>query len=420
MDNSGLLPPMAATQGPRSADPMMVHAAAEQSAAARPEIPPNYVIKQYVGGGAYGKVYLAEDTAKKDSKGVPAQVAVKWIRDFARDPLCGKRTLREIKLLSKLRHENIMHLHDLAPVPGLDFDDVYIIMPYMQMDLQKVIYSSMRLSSNHVQAFVCQICRGLKYLHSAGVWHRDLKPGNILANKDCTIMIADFGLARGHSNDTEAMSEYVVTRWYRAPEIFLVVNYNEAVDLWSVGCIHSELLLRKPLFPGKDIMDMLKRIVSALGFSMETDMAWLTPEGSNSVSQEVQLLQAIKPDQIKGQSLEDIIIEKVPDATAVCFNFLRRLLVFNPSGRMSATEALDHEYLRHLHDPQGEKIAPKQFPWEFDSFEPSKRKLQDRVYAECAKLHPGIIQRDQEQLKLRGFMESAQEADGTGIGQQKK
>jgi len=120
---------------------------------------------------------------------------VKWIRDFAEDPIFGKRILREIRLLAALKHENVLKLHDLPAVPDPDFDDVYIVMPYMQSDLNKVIYSKTKLSQSHTQAFVCQILRGLKYLHSAGIVHRDLKPSNVLVNKDCTLRIADFGLA---------------------------------------------------------------------------------------------------------------------------------------------------------------------------------------------------------------------------------
>merc|ERR1719326_477316 len=143
----------------------------------------------------------------------------------------------------------------------------------MDIDLQKAIYSKMKLSESHCQAFVCQILRGLKYLHSAGIIHRDLKPANVLVNADCTLRIADFGLARGRVSEDEELTGYVVTRWYRAPELMLLPSgYFEAVDLWSVGCIHAELLSRKPLFPGEDTIDMLRRFTRTLGFSPERDL----------------------------------------------------------------------------------------------------------------------------------------------------
>ncbi|CAK9068384.1 Mitogen-activated protein kinase 13 (AtMPK13) (MAP kinase 13), partial [Durusdinium trenchii] len=234
------------------------------------ELPSHLTAIQKLGSGAYGEVYLCEDSRNG------SQVAVKWIRNFTQDPLCGKRILREIRLLAALRHENLLRLLDLPAVPDPDFDDVYIVMPYLHLDLHRVIYSKMKLSESHCQAFVCQILRGLKYLHSAGVAHRDLKPSNILVNKDCALRIADFGLARGRSNSDEELTDYVVTRWYRAPELMLLpCGYFEAVDLWSVGCIHFELMAREVLFPGKDHLDMLKRIAATLGFSMENDLGWV-------------------------------------------------------------------------------------------------------------------------------------------------
>jgi mitogen-activated protein kinase 1/3 len=115
-----------------------------------------------------------------------------------------------------------------------------------------------------VQYFLYQLLRGLKYVHSANVLHRDLKPSNLLVNANCDLKIADFGLARTTS-DTNFMTEYVVTRWYRAPELLLNCSeYTEAIDVWSVGCIFMELLNRKPLFPGKDYVQQLVLITEVL------------------------------------------------------------------------------------------------------------------------------------------------------------
>merc|ERR1711953_469411 len=200
------------------------------------------------------------------------------------DPTFGKRILREIRILAALDHPNLLRLSDLLPVPSPDFDDVYMAMPYMELDLHKLIYSKMHLTDGHSQAFVCQILRGLKYLHSAEIIHRDLKPSNILVNKDCTLRIADMGLARGRVYEEQELTDYVVTRWYRAPELMLLPSgYFEAVDLWSVGCIHVELLARKPLFPGANHVDMLRRITRSLRFSRERDLAWL-PHGDGGCS----------------------------------------------------------------------------------------------------------------------------------------
>jgi mitogen-activated protein kinase 1/3 len=119
-----------------------------------------------------------------------------------------------------------------------------------------------------VQYFLYQLLRGLKYVHSANVLHRDLKPSNLLLNANCDLKIADFGLARTTS-DTNFMTEYVVTRWYRAPELLLNCSeYTEAIDVWSVGCIFMELLNRKPLFPGKDYVQQLVLITEVLSLNV--------------------------------------------------------------------------------------------------------------------------------------------------------
>lgn len=111
-----------------------------------------------------------------------------------------------------------------------------------------------------LQYFLYQLLRGLKYVHSASVLHRDLKPSNLLLNANCDLKIGDFGLARTTS-ETDFMTEYVVTRWYRAPELLLnCTEYTAAIDIWSVGCILGEIMTREPLFPGKDYVHQLRLI----------------------------------------------------------------------------------------------------------------------------------------------------------------
>lgn len=115
-----------------------------------------------------------------------------------------------------------------------------------------------------MQYFLYQILRGLKYIHSANVLHRDLKPSNLLLNANCDLKICDFGLARVTS-ETDFMTEYVVTRWYRAPELLLnSSDYTAAIDVWSVGCIFMELMDRKPLFPGRDHVHQLRLLMEVL------------------------------------------------------------------------------------------------------------------------------------------------------------
>ncbi|MBA0656053.1 hypothetical protein Goklo_008451 [Gossypium klotzschianum] len=117
-----------------------------------------------------------------------------------------------------------------------------------------------------LQYFLYQVLRGLKYVHSANVLHRDLKPSNLLLNANCDLKIGDFGLARATS-ETDFMTEYVVTRWYRAPELLLNCSeYTAAIDIWSVGCILGEIMTRQPLFPGKDYVHQLRLITECCFF----------------------------------------------------------------------------------------------------------------------------------------------------------
>lgn len=117
---------------------------------------------------------------------------------------------------------------------------------------------------------------GVACMHSANVIHRDLKPANLLLNKDCELKICDLGLARGFVDEEEEKTEYVVTRWYRAPEVILNASeYTKAIDIWSIGCIIAELLGRTPLFPGEDFLDQVQRVISVLGTPSTEDMKYI-------------------------------------------------------------------------------------------------------------------------------------------------
>merc|ERR1711972_110613 len=207
----------------------------------------------------------------------------KKITDAFHDLIDGKRILREVKLLRSFQHDNIISILDMYPPDHPDFDDIYIVTDLMETDLHRVIYSKQVLNDEHHQYFSYQILRGLLYLHSANVVHRDLKPSNLLVNKNCDLKICDFGLARVLSTseeDSMGRTDYVVTRWYRAPEVVLLASeYTKSIDVWAVGCILCELVARKPIFAGKDHLDQIKKIVSVLGSPTEEELHWLPPSG---------------------------------------------------------------------------------------------------------------------------------------------
>lgn len=147
----------------------------------------------------------------------------------------------------------------------------------METDLASIIKSNQPLTDDHVQFFLYQILRGLKYIHSAGILHRDLKPRNLLVNTNCDLKICDFGLARADipllQTHSVVLTDYITTRWYRAPEVLLSwKKYSTAIDVWSVGCILAEMLTRSPLFPGQEQEEQVQMIIDLLGFPTDEEL----------------------------------------------------------------------------------------------------------------------------------------------------
>ncbi|CAF1092823.1 unnamed protein product [Adineta steineri] len=233
------------------------------------EVGPRYTDLKFIGEGAYGMVASAYDHVNNQ------RVAIKKIAPFEHQCFC-QRTLREIKILSRFRHENIINIQDVIRTPTIDLmKDVYIVQCLMECDLYKLLRHQ-RLTDEHICYFLYQILRGLKYIHSANVLHRDLKPSNLLLNTNCDLKICDFGLARvadPNKDHSGLLTEYVATRWYRAPEIMLNARgYYKPIDIWSVGCILGEMIGGKPLFPGKHYIEQINLILNVIGSPDEGDL----------------------------------------------------------------------------------------------------------------------------------------------------
>eukprot|EP01064_Diplonema_japonicum_P034182 TRINITY_DN7000_c1_g2_i1.p1 TRINITY_DN7000_c1_g2~~TRINITY_DN7000_c1_g2_i1.p1 ORF type:complete len:445 (+),score=97.99 TRINITY_DN7000_c1_g2_i1:38-1336(+) len=329
-----------------------------------------YDITKTVGTGAYGVVCSAEDKESGE------KVAIKKIGKVFDDLVDGKRILREIKLLSFLNHENIISIKDILRPPSKEtFEDIYFSSELLDTDLHQIIRSKQNLTDEHHQYFIYQALRALKYIHSASILHRDLKPGNLLVNGNCDLLICDFGLARGY--DKNELTDYVVTRWYRPPELLLLSNtYTPAVDIWSIGCILAELLNRKPLFPGRDYINQINIITEALGVPSDEDLENIKSEEA------LRYLKSIK------KKPPTPLSELIPAASKNALDLIEKMLCFNPVQRITAEQALSHPYLAQLHDPSDEPVCSKTFHWEKDSSDLTAGELRDGLWEEILKYHP--------------------------------
>ena len=229
------------------------------------EVDSRYSVVETIGNGAYGVVCSAIDNK------TCCKVAIKKISRVFDVPTIAKRTLRELKILKHFKHENVINIKEILRPPGdmKAFQDVYVVLDLMESDLHHIIHSKQQLSEEHVKYFLYQLLRGLKYIHSSNVIHRDLKPSNLLVNHDCELKIGDFGMARSlfssPNEQKRLMTEYVATRWYRAPELMLSMHqFTHGIDIWSVGCIFAEMLGRRPIFPGSNYLNQLQVLNQAI------------------------------------------------------------------------------------------------------------------------------------------------------------
>ena len=309
-----------------------------------PHIIRKYEIQSQLGKGAYGVVWRAIDRRTKKV------VALKKIFDAFQNSTDAQRTFREVMFLQALKHDNIITLQNVLRAEN--DKDLYLVFEFMETDLHAVIRARI-LEDIHKQYIIFQLLKTLKYLHSAEVLHRDMKPSNLLLNSDCLMKVADFGLARSiltlerEQVSKPVLTDYIATRWYRAPEILLgSTKYTKGIDMWSVGCILGELINEKPIFPGGSTMNQLERIVAVVGRPTPEDIAATSSRFAETMLDNL------------GRIVPKTFAELCPKASPEAIDLMSKLLQFNPNTRFTAEEALEHPYVAAFHRPQDEPSAP--------------------------------------------------------------
>eukprot|EP00927_Polykrikos_kofoidii_P044412 TRINITY_DN38392_c0_g1_i1.p1 TRINITY_DN38392_c0_g1~~TRINITY_DN38392_c0_g1_i1.p1 ORF type:complete len:429 (-),score=89.97 TRINITY_DN38392_c0_g1_i1:257-1435(-) len=342
------------------------------------EVSKRYTVIEPVGQGAYGIVCAAQDEVTTE------HIAIKKIENAFEHITFTKRTLRELRILRALRHENLIDVRSIfLPGSKKDFEDIYVVSELMETDLASILKSSQSLTDDHCQFFLYQILRGMKYVHSAQVIHRDLKPRNLLVNANCDLKICDFGLARVNFSDKDFqtchMTMYVCTRWYRAPEVLCSwTDYTSAIDIWSIGCIFSEMLGRKPLFPGYNTAHQLQLIINFLGTPQSEELCKIPNDKCRKFIETLPLA--------TGKAFEEVFREASPAA----IDFLHKMLQFDPDKRVLVGEGLQHQYLAQLYCPEDEPIRP---PLDTSDFEFERRKitiraLREELFLEAMRYYP--------------------------------
>jgi len=346
-----------------------------------------YEIQQRVGKGAYGIVWKAISVETGEV------VAVKKIFDAFQNATDAQRTFREIMFLQELGdHENILKLLDVMKAENNR--DIYLVFEYMETDLHAVIRANI-LEEVHKEYIIYQLLKALKFLHSGGVIHRDLKPSNLLLNSDCLLKVGDFGLARSIDRDN-VLTDYVATRWYRAPEILLgSQQYTAGVDMWSVGCILGELIGGKPMFPGSSTMNQLDRILELTGQPSDEDLESIQSPFA------LTMLDTLPP--VTKRSYRELY----PAASPEALDLLQHLLSFNPNKRYTAEDALEHPYVAAFHNPEEEYSSDHKIEISIDDNQ--KRTIEEYR----GKLYEDIVRRKQEKAAARRAAAAAAAAAGS-------
>jgi len=309
-----------------------------------------YDITQKLGKGAYAVVFKAVDKKTKET------VALKKIFDAFQNATDAQRTFREIMYLQALstpkQHPNIIRLRNFLKAEN--DKDIYLVFDFMETDLHAVIRANI-LEPVHKQFIVYQSLKAMRFCHTCQLLHRDLKPSNLLLNEECVLKVADFGLARtvkeAQVADAEGsvLTDYVATRWYRAPEIILgSTAYTKAVDMWAIGCIVAEMFTGKPLLAGSSTIDQLDKILDVCG---KPDAVAIKAMSSKFAATMIEQQTAKKQRPVtsyehRRAQVDELIRKSCPSVDKHVVDIVTEMLDINPETRMTVEQALEHPWMK--------------------------------------------------------------------------
>lgn len=281
-----------------------------------------------IGEGAFGVVYKAFDTK------IGSEIALKRVRLDEEEEGIPNTTIREISLLKGLEHPNVIRLYDVVFYQ----EELTLVFELMDRDLKDLMEIARRngetgLDGKLIKRFLRQMFEGIKYIHKKGILHRDLKPQNLLINSKFELKIADFGLARPYGIPVRNYTNAVVTLWYRPPDILLgQKRYSTPVDLWSIGCIMSEMCTGEALFTGRSDESQLHEIFDKLGSPNEQNFP------------RVKKLEFWKPEYLGKRGSRRNVERTVQRLGKEGRNLFMNLLRMDPVTRVSARRALLHKF----------------------------------------------------------------------------
>ncbi|ORE09826.1 Pkinase-domain-containing protein [Rhizopus microsporus var. microsporus] len=329
-----------------------------------PVIAQKYQKDAKVGEGTYAVVYRGTEVATSRT------VAIKKIKMGQFKDGMDLTAIREVKYLQEIRHPNVIELIDVYSYKT----NLNLVLEYLESDLEQVIKDkSILFMPADIKSWMLMILRGLDHCHRHFILHRDMKPNNLLISSNGTLKIADFGLARDWGDPGKQMTSQVVTRWYRSPELlFGAKEYSYAVDIWAVGCIFAELMLRTPYVAGESDIDQLTKIFHALGTPTEADWPGMTA----------------LPDYIPFKVFPKVPLRQYFTAAGVdALSLLEQMLVFDPNKRWTAEECLKHSYFKNVPLPTSPEKLPKVQPeLTLNGDQPRKRKQTENGYLQDTKM----------------------------------